>query len=67
LGRPEKLPEILKGFPELRPGLAQIVTQVNGTVADRFIILNVEGHADRRDQRAALEIRQKTAIKTHHE
>ncbi len=53
------LAKVLKMLPELGPGLAQIVTQVNSPMVDGFFVLNVERHGNRCDERAVLENHQK--------
>ena len=60
------LTEILKLLPENGPGQAQVVTHINGTVTDGFIVLDVEWCANLCDIRAILEVRQKVTLEADH-
>lgn len=57
------LAEILELLPEVGPGLAQIMADVNRPVIDCFFILDVERSCNRCDHLAVLEIRQEVRWK----
>ena len=59
------LAKVLKVFPEIWPGVAQIVTHINSPMVDGFFVLNVERHANGCDKRAVLEIYQEVGTKAN--